>query len=84
MVDFNHETDKPWILSQTDIIRHISNHPDSVTDLLNLETRVHELNLIQKQQLVIVKEDEIAIQVYRHMAEKNLNGVPVIKRYIHI
>lgn len=80
MVNFNNEADKPWILSQTDIIRHIANHPDSVADLLDLETRVQDLNLIQKQDLVIVKEDEIAIQVYRHMAQKNLNGVPVVDR----
>lgn len=77
-MNFNNESDKPWILSQTDIIRHIANHPDSVKDLLNLETPVQDM--IQKQNLVIVKENEIAIQVYRHMAEKNLNGVPVVNR----
>jgi CBS domain-containing protein len=64
-------------LSQTDIIRHIVNHPDSVSGLLNLETRVQDLNLISQQKLVTVSDSETALDVYRTMAEKNLSGVPV-------
>lgn len=66
----------PWILSQTDIIRHIVNHPDSVSGLLDLDKPVHDLKLNQK--LVTVPDTETALHVYRLMAEKNLSGVPVI------
>lgn len=65
-------------MSQTDIIRHIVNHPDSVSGLLDLDKPLQELNLISKQKLVTVPDTETALQVYRLMAEKNLSGVPVI------
>lgn len=78
VVQFDDELKKPWILSQTDIIRHIVNHPDSVAGLLDLDGRVQNLNLIQKQKVVTAADTETAIQVYRMMAEKNLSGVPVI------
>lgn len=74
---------KPWILSQTDIIRHIVNHPDSVAGLLDLDGSVQDLNLIQKQQVVTAADSETAIQVYRMMAEKSLSGVPVIDELVH-
>lgn len=65
-------------MSQTDIIRHIINHPDSVAGLLDLDSCVQDLNLIQKQNVITAADTETAIQVYRMMAEKNLSGVPVI------
>lgn len=78
VVQFDDELKKPWILSQTDIIRHIINHPDSVAGLLDLDGCVQDLNLIQKQSVITAADTETAIQVYRMMAEKNLSGVPVI------
>lgn len=70
-------------MSQTDIIRHIVNHPDSVTGLLDLDGSVQDLNLIQKQQVVAAADSETAIQVYRMMAEKSLSGVPVIDELVY-
>lgn len=80
VVNFSNEMKKPWLLSQTDIIRHIVNHPDSVSGLLDLDKRVQDLNLISKQTLVTVAETETALHVYRLMADKNLSGVPVIDK----
>jgi CBS domain-containing protein len=71
---------KPWLLSQTDIVRHIVNHPDSVSGLLDLDKSVQELNLIFKQKLTTVADTETALRVYRLMAEMNLSGVPVIDK----
>jgi CBS domain-containing protein len=48
-----------------------------VSGLLDLETRVQDLNLGSKQKLVTASDSETALQVYRTMAEKNLSGVPV-------
>ncbi|KAL7316793.1 hypothetical protein PS15m_003234 [Mucor circinelloides] len=81
VVQFDDELKKPWILSQTDIIRHIINHPDSVAGLLDLDGCVQDLNLIQKQSVITAADTETAIQVYRMMAEKNLSGVPVIDEH---
>ncbi|CAO3613268.1 unnamed protein product [Mucor hiemalis] len=80
VVNFSDEMKKPWLLSQTDIIRHIVNHPDSVTGLLDLNKRVGDLDLISKQKLTTVADTETALRVYRLMAEKNLSGVPVINK----
>ncbi|KAI8054826.1 hypothetical protein BDF21DRAFT_349593 [Thamnidium elegans] len=78
VVNFSDELKNPWLLSQTDIIRHIVNHPDSVSGLLDLDKQVQDLNLISNQKLVTVPDTETALHVYRLMAEKNLSGVPVI------
>ncbi|GAA5801563.1 hypothetical protein EDC94DRAFT_614361 [Helicostylum pulchrum] len=80
VVNFSDELKNPWLLSQTDIIRHIVNHPDSVSGLLDLDKQVQDLNLISNQKLVTVQDTETALHVYRLMAEKNLSGVPVINQ----
>ncbi|RCH81802.1 hypothetical protein CU098_003687 [Rhizopus stolonifer] len=76
VIDYDKKDEKPWILSQTDIIRHILNHPDSVSGLLDLDACVQDL--ISKQSLVTVNETETALATYRLMAAKNLSAIPVI------
>ncbi|KAI8973887.1 hypothetical protein BDB01DRAFT_808002 [Pilobolus umbonatus] len=78
VVDFHNQLKHPWILSQTDIIRHIINHPSSVAGLLNLDASVKDLNIISKQHLITVPDTDIALDIYRFMAEKNLSGLPVL------
>ncbi|KAI8372268.1 hypothetical protein EDC96DRAFT_439104 [Choanephora cucurbitarum] len=79
VIDFYQQEKKPWILSQTDIIRHIINHPDSVSGLLDLDSCIQ--NLISNQALVTVSETETALDVYRLMAEKNLSAIPVVDQH---
>ncbi|KAI9487849.1 MAG: hypothetical protein EXX96DRAFT_472597 [Benjaminiella poitrasii] len=79
VVNFEDELKNPWLLSQTDIIRHILSHPESVSGLLDLDSCVQDLeNLIANQHLITAADSETALHVYRLMAERNLSGVPVI------
>jgi CBS domain-containing protein len=70
-------------LSQTDIIRHIVNHPDCVADLLDLQKPVESI-LPMNKSLITVKDTETALDVYRLMGEKNVGGVPIINRYVFL
>ncbi|CAO3700993.1 hypothetical protein G6F70_008937 [Rhizopus microsporus] len=80
VVNFNDPQDKCWLLSQTDIIRHIVNHPDSVSGLLDLEKSVQDLTVLSEQQLVTASDEETALNVYRFMANKNFSGLPVVDK----
>ncbi|KAI9258556.1 hypothetical protein BY458DRAFT_517909 [Sporodiniella umbellata] len=79
VVNFNGPLEKCCLLSQTDIIRHIQSHPESVEGLLDLERPVHSLDLISKEKLIIASVDQTALDVYRWMADKNLGGLPVVE-----
>ncbi|EIE77342.1 hypothetical protein RO3G_02046 [Rhizopus delemar RA 99-880] len=80
VVNFNDPLDKCWLLSQTDIIRHIVNHPESVTGLLDLEMPVNNLTLLSKQTLVTASDHETALDVYQFMADKNFGGLPIVDK----
>ncbi|KAI8888194.1 CBS-domain-containing protein [Backusella circina FSU 941] len=77
VVNFEAEQNKPWLLSQTDIIRHIVNHTDCVAGLLDLQKPVQDILPMDKR-LITVKDTETALDVYRLMADKNVGGVPII------
>ncbi|KAI8359167.1 hypothetical protein BD560DRAFT_334880 [Blakeslea trispora] len=79
VIDFNQQEKKPWILSQTDIIRYILNHPDSVSGLLDLDSCAQ--TLISNQALVTVPETETVLDVYRLLADNNLSAVPVVNSH---
>ncbi|KAI7907330.1 uncharacterized protein BX663DRAFT_529043 [Cokeromyces recurvatus] len=81
VVNFDDELKNPWILSQTDIIRHIVKYPDSVSNILDLNCRVQDLeNLVSEKQLITATDLERALDVYHLMAEENLSAVPVINK----
>lgn len=80
VVNFNGPLEKCWLLSQTDIIRHIKNHPESVTGLLDLESPVNNVALLSNQKLITASDRETALHVYQLMADKNLGGLPVVNK----
>ncbi|KAI9308407.1 hypothetical protein BJ944DRAFT_174850 [Cunninghamella echinulata] len=80
VVDETDESKHPWILSQTDIIRHIVNHPDCIHDLVNINATLQELGLLNKSRndLVVADQNETTLNVYRLMAREKLSSVPIL------
>ncbi|CAO3617386.1 unnamed protein product [Cunninghamella blakesleeana] len=80
VVNETDETKNPWLLTQTDIIRHIVNHPESVNGLVDINATIKDLGLLNKfnEKLVVAKQDELTLNVYRLMAKENLSGVPIL------
>ncbi|KAG0175725.1 hypothetical protein DFQ30_000054 [Apophysomyces sp. BC1015] len=76
--NYNDESNNPWLLSQTDIIRHIGNHPECIKGLLDVNATVRELGFLHRKALVTVPESQSALSVYHLMAEKNLGGMPIV------
>jgi CBS domain-containing protein len=68
----------PYILTPTDIIRYVNKHPESLPRV-DLNASLESFGLAGRNlKVVIGKDNETALNVYRRMAEKNLNGIPVI------
>ncbi|CAO3626552.1 unnamed protein product [Cunninghamella echinulata] len=80
VVDEADETKHPWLLSQTDIIRHIVNHPDCIHGLVNINATLQELGLLNKSRndLVVADQKETTLNVYRLMAREKLSSVPIL------
>ncbi|KAI8369470.1 uncharacterized protein BYT42DRAFT_503035 [Radiomyces spectabilis] len=77
VIDNQGQSGNPWLLSQTDIIRHIYQHPDSIQGLADAEAPVDSFDFL-KRPLITVPETKSALAVYRLLAEKNLSGVPIV------
>ncbi|ORY99963.1 hypothetical protein BCR43DRAFT_484626 [Syncephalastrum racemosum] len=77
VVDYSPQKKGPWLLSQTDIIRHIRAHPESVAPL-DIRTTVGSLGFDKKPPLVSVLASQSALNGYRLLAQKNLGGVPIV------
>ncbi|KAF7723865.1 AMP-activated serine/threonine-protein kinase regulatory subunit [Apophysomyces ossiformis] len=78
VVDYNDESNNPWLLSQTDIIRHIGNHPECIEGLIDASQSISQVGFLQDKTLVTVPESQPALSVYHLMAEKNLGGMPIV------
>jgi len=77
VIDYNNKS-SPYILTPTDVIRYVNKHPDSLPGI-DLNASVESFGLAgRKIKVIIGKDNETALNVYRRMAEKNLNGIPVI------
>ncbi|KAL1922508.1 uncharacterized protein VTP21DRAFT_10047 [Calcarisporiella thermophila] len=63
----------PWILSQSDIIRYIYSHPESIPN----EICVKSLSDYEKT-LVTARDDMTAIEVLRKMSDAKLSSLPII------
>lgn len=74
-------TDKvpPYVLTQTDIIRYIQANPESVSGI-DLNGSLESFGLAGPRDVIIGKDNETALNVYRRMAEKSLTGIPIIKQ----
>ncbi|RUS23176.1 hypothetical protein BC937DRAFT_91660 [Endogone sp. FLAS-F59071] len=77
----NVESTTQWLLSQTDIIRHIHNHPDSVSALgIDLDAPLRDIPglLHPGREIVSAREDHLALEVYQTMVEKGNLGIAVV------
>ncbi|CAG8530226.1 4992_t:CDS:2 [Acaulospora morrowiae] len=77
VIDYTNKTE-PYILTQTDIIRYVYAHPESLPSI-DFDSSLKSLGLAEKKHEVVVGYDnEIALNLYRRMSEKNLTGIPII------
>ncbi|CAG8629772.1 1172_t:CDS:2 [Funneliformis mosseae] len=68
----------PYILTQTDIIRYAHAHPE-VLPGIDLNASLESFGLSGRdREIVIGRDNETALNVYRRMAERNLMGIPII------
>ncbi|RUP47149.1 hypothetical protein BC936DRAFT_146077 [Jimgerdemannia flammicorona] len=73
----------PWLLSQTDIIRYINKHPESIAALgIDLDAPLADVPglLHPDREVVSAREDESALNVYRKMAQAEKLGIAVVDR----
>lgn len=82
MVDYSHPKENLWLLSQTDIIRHIRSHPDCLKDHVDVHASIADLGLGKSRSLATVSATQSAISGYKLLAEKNLSGVPIVDKYV--
>ncbi|CAB4375610.1 unnamed protein product [Rhizophagus irregularis] len=73
-------TDKvpPYVITQTDIIRYIQANPECLSGI-DLDRSLEGFGLSGPRNVVIGKDNETALNVYRRMAEKSLTGIPIIQ-----
>lgn len=81
VVDYEHPKEKNlWLLSQTDIIRHIRSHPDCLQGHVDIRASIADLGLGKARPLATVSATQSALSGYKLLAEKNLSGVPIVDR----
>ncbi|KAI9310375.1 hypothetical protein BX666DRAFT_1870091 [Dichotomocladium elegans] len=78
VIDYINPNEGTWLLSQTDIIRHIYNSPECIEGLVDIDATVSSLGFDKKPPLVSVSASQSALSGYRLVAEKNLSGVPIV------
>ncbi|KAI9245092.1 hypothetical protein BDA99DRAFT_528420 [Phascolomyces articulosus] len=78
VIDYGNPKSSPWLLSQTDIIRHIYHYPGSISNIIDVNTSVGDLGFDKKPPLVSVRADQTALSGYKLLAEKNVSGVPIV------
>ncbi|KAI8139108.1 hypothetical protein BJV82DRAFT_672972 [Fennellomyces sp. T-0311] len=81
VIDYRNPKNGQWLLSQTDIIRHIYHYPDSIKNILDVNKSVGELGFDKKPPLVSVAASQSALSGYKLLAEKNLSGVPIVDEH---
>ncbi|CAG8554862.1 10131_t:CDS:2 [Paraglomus brasilianum] len=76
VIDYTNEI-PPYILTQTDIIRYVCAHPESLPGI-DFDKTVRDFGLIREgREVVVGKPEETALNVYRRMAEKGLMGIAI-------
>ncbi|CAG8449940.1 3262_t:CDS:2 [Ambispora leptoticha] len=77
VIDYTEKT-PPYILTQTDIVRYVHNHPESVPGI-GFDASLQSLGLgLRDYKVVSGHVSESALNVYRRMAEKDLSGIPIL------
>ncbi|KAI8330898.1 hypothetical protein BC941DRAFT_439864 [Chlamydoabsidia padenii] len=85
VVDETNQVKNPWMLSQTDIIRHIVHHPDCISTLIDMNATVDDLGFVgdSKQMTTVQGHQQTALGTYRLMADKKLSGIPILNDQGH-
>ncbi|RKP04417.1 hypothetical protein THASP1DRAFT_21144 [Thamnocephalis sphaerospora] len=80
VIDY-HANPKPTaVLTQTDIVRYVARHPESLHGL-DLDASIEQIGLLDnKSPLVTVTEAQTALEAFAIMNDTNLTSVPVIDR----
>lgn len=76
VIDYNNKI-SPYILTQSDIIRYVYEHPECLTSM-DFDSSLNSLGLTGTREVVIGHDNEIALNVYRRMAEHNISGIPIV------
>jgi hypothetical protein len=66
-----------YVLTQTDIIRYVQANPESLSGI-DLDKSLESFGLAGPRDVIIGKDNETALNVYRRMAEKSLTGIPIV------
>ncbi|CAO3587508.1 unnamed protein product [Absidia cylindrospora] len=85
VVDETDETKHPWMLSQTDIIRHIVHHPDCISTLVDINATIQDLGFVNenKRLTTVQGSQKSALYTYRLMAKEKLSGIPILDDQQH-
>ncbi|KAI8093176.1 uncharacterized protein BX664DRAFT_329098 [Halteromyces radiatus] len=80
VVDETDESKHPWLLSQSDIMRHIVHHPECISELIDINKSIQELGFVDKDRKLITIQgrQQSALHGYRLMAKEKLSGIPIL------
>ncbi|RHZ83418.1 hypothetical protein Glove_94g35 [Diversispora epigaea] len=77
VIDYTNKVE-PYILTQSDIIRYVSEHPECLPSV-DFDSSLKSLGLTEKERDVVLGHDkEMALKVYIRMAENKLTGIPIV------
>ncbi|KAI8581239.1 hypothetical protein K450DRAFT_233804 [Umbelopsis ramanniana AG] len=76
----NMDVSPPWLLTQTDILRYVYQHPESLQPLgIDVKKSIGELQVLPPSASVVTASpDELAVNVYKKMGNLKVAGVPIV------
>ncbi|KAG2179551.1 hypothetical protein INT44_006398 [Umbelopsis vinacea] len=79
----NKDVSPPWLLTQTDILRYVYQHPESLQALgIDVTKSIAELQVLSPSlnanSVVTASPDELAVNVYKKMGDLKVAGVPIV------
>jgi hypothetical protein len=77
----------PWLLTQTDILRYVYQHPESLKALgIDVNKSIIELQVLlpssNADSVITASPDELAVDVYKKMGDLKVAGVPIVDEYV--
>ncbi|KAI9286378.1 hypothetical protein BC943DRAFT_18371 [Umbelopsis sp. AD052] len=81
--DLIDDVSPPWLLTQTDILRYVYQHPESLQALgIDVTKSIAELQVLSPSlnanSVVTASPDELAVNVYKKMGDLKVAGVPIV------
>ncbi|CAO3696111.1 unnamed protein product [Umbelopsis ramanniana] len=79
----NKDVSPPWLLTQTDILRYVYHHPESLQALgIDVNKSIGELQVLPSSanadSVVTASSNELAVDVYKKMGDLKVAGVPIV------